>query len=93
MVPNLFLIMAMFAIIYFLILRPQSKEAKEHQTLLAGLTKGTQVVTSSGMHGRVWEVRDTEVVLEVADKVRVVIDKVSVKRRLVQETKDEKGNG
>jgi len=86
------LIILMFGIIYFLILRPQGKEAKEHQALLAGLTKGTQVVTSSGLHGRVWEVRETEVVLEIADKVRVVVEKVSVKRRLAQETKEEKGS-
>ena len=73
---------AIFAIFYFLLIRPQQKEAKQQQQLLAGLQKGDQVVTSSGMHGTVWEVRDAEVVLEIADRVRITLDKGSVKRKV-----------
>lgn len=70
------------AIFYFLLIRPQQKEAKEHQALLAALQKGDLVVTSSGLHGRVFSVEDDEVVVEIAEKVRVTIDKSAVKRKL-----------
>jgi len=72
---------AIFAIFYFLLIRPQQKEQKEHQTLLGALQKGDRVATASGMHGKVWEVRDAEVVLEVADKVRIIVDKSAIKRK------------
>ena len=69
------------AIFYFLLIRPQQKEAKAHQALLAALQKGDLVVTSSGLHGKVFSVEDDEVVVEIADKVRVTIDKSAVKRK------------
>jgi preprotein translocase subunit YajC len=69
------------AIIYFMVLRPQQQEQKQHQALLASLQKGDRVVTSSGLHGRIHEVGEKEITLEIADKVRVTIDRVSVKRR------------
>lgn len=72
---------AILAIFYFLVIRPQQKEQKQHQELLATLKKGDPVVTVSGLHGKVFEVRDAVVVIEVADKVRVTVDKASVKRR------------
>ena len=68
-------------IFYFLLIRPQQKEAREHTALLASLQKGDRVVTASGIHGKVHSVDDTEVVIEVADKVRVVFDKSSVKSK------------
>lgn len=73
---------AIFAIFYFLLIRPQQKEAKEHQSLLSSLQKGDRVATTSGIHGRVWEVRDGEVVLEIAEKVRITVDKTAVKRKM-----------
>ena len=75
------MIIIIFGIFYFLLIRPQQKEQKKHKGLLAALVKGQQVVTNSGLHGRVYTVNDTDVVLEIADKVRVIVDKVSIKRR------------
>ncbi len=72
----------MFAILYFMMIRPQQKEQKAHAELLSSLQKGHRVVTSSGLHGKVWEVRPTEVALEVSDKVRITVDKLAIKRRL-----------
>ena len=72
----------MFAILYFMMIRPQQKEQKAHAELLTSLQKGHSVVTSSGLHGKVWEVRPTEVSLEVSDKVRITVDKLAIKRRL-----------
>ena len=52
---------------------------------MSALQKGDRVVTSSGLHGKVYSVEDDEVVVEVADKVRVTIDKSAVKRKIVVE--------
>lgn len=77
------LMLAMVAIIYFLIIRPQQKEMKEQEKLLASLQKGDAVVTGAGLHGRIYEVHDATVVLEVADRVRITVDKSAVRRKLV----------
>jgi preprotein translocase subunit YajC len=78
----MFMVAAIVGIMYFLIFRPQQKEAKEHEKMLSALQKGDQVVTSSGMHGKVHMVEDDLVIVEIADKVRVTIDKTAVKRKL-----------
>lgn len=80
---------AVFAIIYFLILRPQQQEQKKHQALLAALKKGDRVVTSTGMHGVIHEVRGEELVIEIADRVRVVFDRSAVKQRTDDKTEEE----
>ncbi len=74
---------AVFAIIYFLILRPQQQEQKKHQELLSALQKGDKVVVN-GMHGVIHEVRGDELVVEVADRVRVTFDRSAVQRKTVQ---------
>ena len=71
---------AVFAIIYFLILRPQQQEQKKHQALLAALKKGDRVITSAGMHGTIHEVRGDELVIDVADRVRITFDRSAVQR-------------
>lgn len=78
---SLVMLLIIFAIFYFLLIRPQQKEQKAHKALLGSLSKGQQVITTSGIHGRVHEVGDTSVVLEVASNVRITMDKVAVKRR------------
>ena len=72
---------AMFAIFYFLLIRPQQKEQKRHEEMLAAIKKGDKVVTSGGVHAVVHEVKDSVVVLEVADGVRMRFDKSAVKRK------------
>lgn len=64
-----------FAIMYFLLIRPQQKKVKEHQAMVAALRRGDQVVTQGGLIGKVVKVKDDgEVEVEIADgvKVRVV---------------------
>ncbi|MDB4053563.1 preprotein translocase subunit YajC [Octadecabacter sp.] len=64
-----------FAIMYFLLIRPQQTKLKQHQEMVAALRRGDQVVTQGGMIGKVSKVKDdTEVEVEIADgvKVRVV---------------------
>jgi preprotein translocase subunit YajC len=79
---NIAPIAAMIAIFYFLLIRPQQAERKAHENLLASLKKGDPVVTASGLHGKVHEVKGDTVVLEVADKVRLTVDRVAVKRKV-----------
>jgi preprotein translocase subunit YajC len=56
---------------------------KEQETLIAGLQKGDAVILASGLHGRVYEVHDGTLLLEIADRVRITVEKSSVKRKLV----------
>ncbi len=60
-----------FVIFYFLIIRPQSKRQKEHQKFLSELKRGDEVVTASGILGRVEGITDTVVTVEIADGVKV----------------------
>jgi len=80
MVPFLLVIF----IFYFLVLRPQQTEQKNHQALLASLKKDDRITTTGGLHGKIDEVREHLIVLEVAPKVLVIIDKPSVKQRLTE---------
>lgn len=63
----------MFAIFYFLLIRPQQKKAKEHREMLSQLKKGDRVITSGGIYGTITSTDDTSVTLEIAEKVRVKV--------------------
>jgi preprotein translocase subunit YajC len=71
-------LVALFAIMYLLLIRPQQKQAKAHRALLETLKKGDDVVTQSGLIGKVHTVMDKVVVLEIANGVRVRVLKTSV---------------
>ena len=70
-----FLIMmaVLFAIFYFLLIRPQQKKQKEIKDMIANLTYGDTVVTSGGLQGKITGLTDTVVTLEIAEKVRVKV--------------------
>ncbi len=68
----LVLILVLF---YFLLIRPQAKRAKEHKQMVQNLSKGDEVVTSGGLLGRVTEVGDNFLVLEIADNISVRVQK------------------
>ena len=63
-----------FAIMYFLLIRPQQTKLKQHKKMVEALRKGDQVITQGGIIGKVFKTSDTEVELEIAEgvKVRVV---------------------
>lgn len=67
-----------FVVFYFLLIRPQQKKAKEHQAFVNNLKKGDNVVTSGGIHGKVTGLTDTIVTMEIADGVRVKVNRPSV---------------
>jgi preprotein translocase subunit YajC len=73
------LMMVVFIVIfYFLLIRPQQRKAKEHQAMIAKLATGDEVVTSGGILGKVTEVGDTFVTVEIADGVRVKVQKFQI---------------
>lgn len=75
---SIFTMIAMFAIFYFMLIRPQMKRAKEHRAMLDKLSKGDEVITSGGIAGTVTDIGDNFVTLEVADNVRVRVQKAAV---------------
>ena len=68
----------MFAIFYFLLIRPQQKKAKQHREMLSALKKGDRVVSSGGLHGVVTGLTDDLVTMEIAPKVRVKVSRGSI---------------
>ena len=68
----------LIAVMYFLMIRPQMKRAKEHKGMLDKLAKGDEVITSGGIAGIVTDIGDNIITLEVADNVRVRVQKAAV---------------
>ncbi|MFZ0468732.1 MAG: preprotein translocase subunit YajC [Thiogranum sp.] len=67
-----------FVVFYFLLIRPQTKRAKEHKKMVEGLAKGDEVVTNGGLLGRITGVGENFVQLKVADNVEVKVQKQAV---------------
>ncbi len=68
----------LFVIFYFLLLRPQMKKAKQHRKLVSELSKGDEVVTAGGVLGRITDVGDDFITLEVAEGLEVKVQRQSV---------------
>jgi preprotein translocase subunit YajC len=78
---NLVFFAALFGIMYFVLIRPQQKQAKEQQTMLGSLKKGDDVVTQGGLIGKIFAVSEKTVTLEVAAGVKMRILKSSIQAR------------
>jgi preprotein translocase subunit YajC len=81
-------IIILFAIFYFLLIRPQQKKAKEHKEMIANLRKGYRVVTSSGIYGTVVSIDDTTIGLEIADKIKIKMLRANVAAVLSESAKE-----
>ncbi|HOZ66008.1 MAG: preprotein translocase subunit YajC [Polaromonas sp.] len=68
----------MFGVLYFVMIRPQMKKAKEHKTMVDALAKGDEVVTAGGMLGKVAKLGDSNLSLEVAEGVEIQIQRTAV---------------
>jgi preprotein translocase subunit YajC len=77
-----------FVIFYFLIIRPQGQKQKEQQALVSSLKTGDKVVTSGGIHGLISNVKETTVIVKVADNVKIEVDKTCV-TGVIKRTDDE----
>jgi len=68
-------LLLMVVIFYFLLIRPQQKKQKDHRAMLSNLQKGDTIVTQGGLQGKVVGLTDTVITLEIAEKVRVKIQR------------------
>ena len=71
-------IILMFVVLYFLMIRPQMKRAKDQKSMMEALAKGDEVVTAGGVLGKISRVTDTAIVLEVAAGIEIAVQKVAV---------------
>ena len=71
-------IILLFAIFYFLLIRPQQKKAKEHKAMIDNLKKGNRVITSGGIYGTILSLDDTTIGLEIAEKVKIKVARGNV---------------
>ena len=71
-------LIVLIIIFYFLLIRPQMKRAKEHKQMVGGLAKGDEVVTSGGIAGKIREVGESMILVEIADGVKVKVQKSAV---------------
>lgn len=78
LVSTLVMFGGMIAVFYFFIIRPQSKRQKEAQKMLESLKQGDKVVLSSGIHGSVTAVEDKVATVQIADNVKIRVDKTAV---------------
>lgn len=84
---SIMMIILMIAIFYFFMIRPQQKRQKEEKKFRESLQKGQQIVTIGGMHGKVVEVKETTVVIEVAHDVRIEMEKASIAMTVANQQK------
>lgn len=78
----MFLMLMMVGIFYFLVFRPQSKKAKEHQRMLAELKKGDDIVTQGGILGRIVEIRDDVLTINVDEGVKIRVQRSGIVGRV-----------
>ena len=74
----LIMMLAIFAIMYFFMIRPQNKKQKEIQNFRRNLEVGQEVITAGGIYGKIKELNDNYVILEIASAVRIKIDRNSI---------------
>lgn len=86
MIAQLLPLILLFVVFYFLLIRPQQKRAKEHKSMVGGLSKGDEVITQGGLVGRITKVNDDFVTLEVAENTQVIVQKASVQTTLMKGT-------
>jgi preprotein translocase subunit YajC len=71
-------IILMFVVLWFLMIRPQMKRAKEHKAMVEAMQKGDEVLTNGGIAGRITKVGETYIAVEIADNVEISLQKTAV---------------
>lgn len=75
---SIFFFVALFVIMWLFMIRPQQKRQKEVERRRSELQKGSSVVTAGGIHGKIKEINDTDFLIEIAEGVRIRVEKTSV---------------
>jgi len=79
-------LIVIFVLFFFMIIRPQMKQAKEQRNMIAALQKGDEVVTSGGIVGKVTKVTEAFVVVEIAPETEITVQKHAVQSALPKGT-------
>ena len=88
LMPNIILFGSIILIFYFMIIRPQQKRTKERQKLIDSMKKGDKVITSGGMYGTIAGLDEKTVLVQIADNVKVKLDRNSI-ANIISETPPE----
>ncbi|MES2561755.1 MAG: preprotein translocase subunit YajC [Pseudomonadota bacterium] len=83
---SMLLIGAMFAVLYFLMIRPQMKRAKEHKTMIEALQRGDEVITAGGVLGRITKMGEGYVGVEISPNVEIQVQRAAVQMVLPKGT-------
>jgi preprotein translocase subunit YajC len=78
MVSTLIMFGAIFAIFYFMIIRPQQKKQKEREALLSSVKKGDKIITASGIHGSVAGLDDTTVLIDIGNNTKIKMERSAI---------------
>lgn len=78
LLPSLVPMILIFVLFYFVLIRPQQKRQKEHAKLVSSLKTGDKVVTNAGIHGIISNVKETTVIIRIADNTKVEFDRSAV---------------
>mgnify|MGYP005845657757 CR=1 FL=1 len=84
-------IAGLFAILYFLMIRPQQQRQKKHQEMIRSLKTDDRVITVGGIYGTIVKIKDKSIVLKVADNVRIEFSKTAI-AEVINKEEGEKGN-
>ncbi len=75
---NLVMLVVLFVVFYFLLIRPQTKRAKEHKKMVSSLAKGDEIMTGGGILGKIINMDDDYVTIEIATNVQIKVQRQSV---------------
>ena len=75
---SILMIVALIAIFYFFMIRPQSKKQKEIKQFRDAMQKGDKVTTAGGIHGKIKEIKENVIILQIDDNVKITVDKAMV---------------
>ncbi len=78
MISTLIMFGAIFAIFYFMIIRPQQKKAKEREALLASVKKGDKIITSGGIHGTIAGLDEKTILLDVGNNTKIKMERTAI---------------
>ncbi len=78
LISTLIMFAAIFAIFYFMIIRPQQKRAKEREKLLSNIEKGDKIVTTGGVHATIVGIEEKTVLIEIAPNVKIKVERSAI---------------